>query len=136
MATAAQIRTAVDNRLATFWTALGNYQDAFYITNHRYAQFLRSASVIPADGNAALPDVGDAQPVGTRVSWPANWINTPIEGQLEVHEYVCPDGTAGYVAFARVTINGNTWERAQAVGPEAAARTHGWAQMADARAQP
>lgn len=131
MATPAAIRATVDSRLTTFWNLLQTYEDNFATShNGHYAQFLKSASVIPADGNAVLPDVGAAQPVGTQVSWPSNWITTPIEGQLEVHEYVCPDGQAGYVAFARVTINGNTWERAQGAGPEAAARTHAWAQMA------
>ena len=36
----------------------------------------------------------------------------------EVHEYVCPDGSVGYVLLSRVLIGSVVYERRENVGPE------------------
>lgn len=122
------LRDTVDSRLTVAWNRLQTFQTNYFQANGKYAQFLKTHSVIPSEGDAALPDVGTATPVGTATRYPSNWIDTAMEWQLEIHEYRTPDGQAGYVAFARVTINSRTWERSAQVGPESW-RQHGWADV-------
>lgn len=128
MATAAEIRQAVDTRLGTLWAAIQTRQDSYFATHGRYWQGLRTASSIPADGAESLPDVGTAQPhYQSGAPWPATIRNTTLPMAIEVHQYVSPQGP-GYQATVTVTINGRTWARTAQHGPETW-RAHGWREI-------
>lgn len=124
MATPAQIRQAVDDRLAALWTAIQNKEAAYYAANGKYWQGLRTMSAIPADGATALPDIGTATPTDQPDPWPAALRQVAMEMALQIDVYDGPSGV-GYVATVSVRINSRVWERAAQVGPETW-RQHGW----------
>lgn len=129
MATPAQIRQAVDDRLTALWNAIQNKQDN-YAANHggKYWQGLRTHSIDPADGTAVLPSIGTACPTDQPGQpWPNAILTTPIEMSLQIDCYDGPQGK-GYQATVTVTISGNTWIRTAQVGPETY-RAHGWRQL-------
>ncbi len=127
MATPAQIRQAVDDRLAALWSAIQT-KEAAYAAAHggRYWQGRRTHSVIPADGGAALPDIGVTTPTDQPDPWPAALRQVAMEMALQIETYDGPAGV-GYAATVFVRINGVVWERAAQVGPETW-RQHGWRQ--------
>lgn len=127
MATLAQIRTAVDNRLTALWPTMQTRQ-ATYLANHgRYWQGLRTHSVNPAEGNTVLPTVGTAVPYYQTAAdaWPSAILTTALEMVLWMDQYVTPDGTPGYVGTVQVDVLGHTYQRSQQVGPETW-RTDAW----------
>ena len=124
MATPAQIRQAVDDRLAALWTAIQNKEAAYYAANGKYWQGLRTMSAIPADGATALPDIGTATPTDQPDSWPLALRQVAMEMALRIDTYAGAQGN-GYVATVFVSINGTVWRRAAQVGPETW-RQHGW----------
>ena len=128
MATANEIRQAVDDRLATIWPAIQSRQATYAAAhNGRYWQGLRTASVIPADGATATPTIGTRCPSDQPGQpWPLAIRQTAMEMAVQIDVYDGPRGT-GYVATLYVRINGNTWERAAQVGPESY-RAHPWRQ--------
>ncbi len=129
MATPAQIRTQVDNALATLWGAFQNKQDTYFANHGRYYQLILTHSVTPADGNSVVPDQLNLKPHYEAQSAQDLGINIPsVPFALECHQYVTPDGTCGYQAFVSVTIAGNTWMRSAQVGPETW-RAFGWTQV-------
>lgn len=125
MATPAQIRQAVDDRLAALWTAIQN-KEAQYAAAHggRYWQGRVTHSVIPADGATATPDIGTATPTDQPDPWPLALRQVAMEMALAINCYSGPQGD-GYVATVFVSINGTVWRRAAQVGPETW-RQHGW----------
>jgi hypothetical protein len=129
MATAAQIRQAVDDRLATLWTAIQNKEAAYMAAhNGRAWQGLVTHAVYPADGTTVLPTIGATCPTDQQGQpWPNAILTTPIEMAIQIDCYDGPQGT-GYQATVYVTINGNTWARAAQVGPESW-RQQGWQQL-------
>lgn len=125
MATLAQIRHAVDAKLAALWTTIQTRQDAYAAAHDgRYWQGLRTHTITPVDGVKALPDVGNATPTDQPVAWPAAILTTPLEMALQIDVYDGPAGQ-GYVATVQVDVLGQTYERAAQVGPEAW-RAYGW----------
>lgn len=125
MATAQQIKDQVDGKLATLWGTLQNHQDAFFAANRRYKQLLISHSVTPADGAETLPDVGTKKPHYELSGYPTGLKNVALPFSIAVHQYVTPDGTAGYQAMVTVQVGADIWERTAQVGPETW-RQHNW----------
>lgn len=129
MATPAQIRQAVDDRLAALWAAIQNKQD-IYAASHggRYWQGLRTHTITPADESTALPSIGAQCPTDQLGQpWPNAILTAPMEMALQIDVYDGPQGT-GYQATVWVTIAGNTWMRTAQVGPENW-RVSGWRQL-------
>lgn len=128
MPTLAQIRTAVDNKLAALWPVVQAKQ-ATYAANHngRFWQGLVTRSIPPADGATALPDVGQKCPTDQPDPWPSAILTTPMEMSLVIDVYSGPLGD-GYVATVQVTVLGQTYERAAQVGPETW-RQYAWRAM-------
>jgi hypothetical protein len=129
MATLAQIRDAVDARLANLWPAIQTRQ-ATYAANHngRYWQGLRTHSVNPAEGNTVLPNIGTTCPTDQPGEpWPLSIRQTPIEMAAVIDVYDGPLGV-GYQANVFVAVLGNVYTRTAQVGPETW-RTQGWRQL-------
>lgn len=119
MATPAQTRNAVDQRLADLWPVIQAKQDAYAAAHGgRHWQGLRSRSIAPADGATELPDVGSTCPTDQPGQpWPAAILSTPMEMALRIDCYESAAGN-GYQATVWVTIGANTWTRRAQVGPE------------------
>lgn len=128
MATLQQIKDQVDAKLATLWTAIQNKEDAYFTANGRYWQGLLTHSVTPADGTETLPNVGTNAPAYQGSPYPTAIRNVALPFVLEIHQYVCPDGTKGYQAFVYVTVLGETYSRSAQVGPETF-RVFGWTKV-------
>jgi hypothetical protein len=54
-----------------------------------------------------------------------------VENEItkEVHEYVCPDGKAGWQAFLTETVDGKKMTKSFGEGPEAESRSFGWTEV-------
>ena len=122
MATAAQIRAAIDTRLATLATRVEAYQAARLAAGaRRCRQILGTHDVVPADG-ATAP---------TRPAIVSEWaeigatLPPDLEVQLAVHEYEGPLGV-GWQLEARVVLAGRSWLRVIHSGPETW-RARAWA---------
>lgn len=123
MATAAQIRTAIDTRLAVLAAHVEAYQAQRLAAGaRRCRQILASHDATPADG-ATLP----TRPA-VAAAWAELGVTLPadLEVRLEVVEYKGPLG-AGWQLEARVRLAGKTWLRVIHSGPET------WRQRAWAR---
>jgi hypothetical protein len=129
MATAAQIRSAVDAKLANVWTAIQNKETAYANAhNGRFWQGLKTHTIDPADGATALPTIGGACPSDQAGQpWPSAILTTPLEMAVQIDCYDGPGGQ-GYQATVYVTILGATWTRTAQSGPETW-RASGWAQV-------
>lgn len=125
--TPADIKNAVDARLAQLWGVIQSRQDAYFQANGRFWQGLRTHTVTPNDGNTATPTVGTRTPSDLTDPWPPAIRNTPIEMALQVDAYDGPLGK-GYVGTVQVTIGGRTWQRSAQVGPEVW-RQRGWEEI-------
>jgi hypothetical protein len=117
-----QIRDAADSQLATIWSGVQTREAAYFATHNKYAQALRthSLAIVPADGATVLPDVGVAVPSyqDSSTAWPLSVRTTALRFALAVHEYIRPDGVAGYTGYVWVVIGGHLWMRAQDSGAE------------------
>lgn len=118
MATPAEIRQAVDDKLVTLQAVITSRQDTFFATNGRYWQGLRTHTLNPSDGAETIPDIGAATPTDEGQAWPAVIRATAIPMTIEIHKYHGPGGH-GYAVILTVTIAGGTWRRIFQVGPEA-----------------
>lgn len=127
MATPAQIRTQVDNKLAQLWASIQTKQDNYLATHGTYWQGLKTHTVYPADGNTSIPNVGSNSPSYQNDPWPNAILIQSLPMAIEIHQYIGPNGR-GYVGFVYVTIAGNTFYRSQDSGPEPW-RTQGWTQL-------
>jgi hypothetical protein len=125
--TPAEIRDAVDAKLATLWNAIQN-KEATYASNHqgRYWQGLRTHTLEPSDGLELLPTIGLTVPSDQADPWPLAIRTSLLPMSIQIDVYDGPDGV-GYVATVRVTINGQIWMRSAQVGPETW-RQQGWHQ--------
>lgn len=129
MATLAQIKTAVDNRLITLLGVVATKQTT-YAGNHggHYWQGQKTHSVNPADGNTVLPDIGTTCPVGQPGDpWPLAARNTASEMAAQIDVYksaVTP--FEGYAVTVWVDVLGTTYSRTQNVVGDEAYRTIGW----------
>ena len=126
MATPAQIRNAVDTRLANLWSTIQTRQDAYHATHGRYWQGRRTHTLDPADGTEVLPDIGTACPPDSE-PYPASWRSQTYPMSLQLDVYDGPQGK-GYLALVQVTINGPAWRRIAQVGPETQ-RVRPWHQL-------
>jgi hypothetical protein len=129
MATPAQIRAAIDTWLANAWPVLVARQATYYANHNRYWQGIRNPATLPADGTTLPPDLS-LRPGYQAETWADFGLSLPAQMQLsiEVHQYIVPDGTAGFVAFCWVTLGGRTWLRARDSGAEPW-RTQAWADV-------
>lgn len=127
MATPAQIRNAVDDRLAQLWSTIQARQDSYHAAHGHYWQGLRTHTLAPADGNETAVDVGVRCPSDQLGEpWPTAIRNLSLPMSLQINCYAGPAGE-GYEAVATVTIGASTWFRVAQVGPETH-RTFGWRQ--------
>ena len=128
MATLQQIKDAVDARLASLWGAIQNREDTFLASNGRYFQGLRTHTVVPSEGNTALPNIGTTTPTDqTGQPWPVAIRNTAMEMAIQIDVYDGPQGR-GYQATAYVSVLGHLYARTQQVGPETY-RNRGWQEL-------
>lgn len=128
MATPAQIRAAIDARLAALWPTLVTRQNT-YAASHggRFWQGLRTNSTPPADGADGTGDRLTDRPYYQSEDWAAMGVSSWVEAfSLEVTQYVGPLGN-GWVATATVTLGGRTFCRSKGQGPES--RDAGWAEV-------
>lgn len=134
MPTLAQVRTAVDARLANLWTnQIQPKQAAFLAARGKYWQGIRTTVLtalpnnLTADGTTAevVPDTS-VHPTDQAETWAdANIsLGATIPMALEIHTY---DGLGGmgYVGIVYVKVNGTTYVRAQNNGPQTW-RTFAW----------
>ncbi len=117
MATPAQIRDAVDAKLATLWQAVQNKEDAYFQAHGRYWQGRRTHTVTPADGVETLPNIGTGTPTDQPDPWPLALRNSPLPMALQIDVYESPQGH-GYAATVTVRIAGQDYQRTAQVGPE------------------
>lgn len=65
----------------------------------------------------------------------AKYEHVPLEDcgncKRQVDEYVTPAGEPGYVVTVHMEKDGKKYCKATGHGPEAKARTHGWAELSD-----
>ena len=122
--TPAEIRDAIDARLAQLWPVVQDKEAKYFAAHGHYWQGLRTHTLLPADGNLALPDVGETTPTDQLDPWPEAIKTIAIEMALVIDVYDGPFGQ-GYVASAWVMINGRTFVRSAQVGPETW-RVEGW----------
>jgi hypothetical protein len=129
MATPAQIRSAVDTKLAALWAAVQSREDTYFANHGRYWQGLKTHTVIPADGATATPDIGSAVPYYQAAgdAWPSGILTQSLPMSLDITQYQGPTGS-GYVATVSVLITGHLWQRAQDSGAESY-RTFSWTDM-------
>lgn len=130
MPTLAQIQTAIDTRLANQWSILVQVQNNYFAAHGRYAQGLRTHSIIPSEGNEATADRLNARPTDQAESWndlaAANGFSFPATNiaTVQITPYVSPLGQ-GWQAVLTVRVGNNLYKRAGQVGPETW-RAHGW----------
>lgn len=139
MPTLAQVRNAVDARLATLWTGQVIPRQTAYAGNHggRFWQGLVTftISALPNNPNDANPTLLEVTPVlNTHPTDQAfTWIDAGINLEatipmaLQMDVYDGPLGK-GYVGTVWGKWNGNLYSRSQQVGPETF-RTLPWAQV-------
>lgn len=130
MATPAQIRQAVDDKLAAAWSHIQARQTAFFNNKGRYFQGKRTHTLAPADGTEVAPDALADHPTDQAETWGDAGFVLPatLPMVLEIHVYRTADNGYGYVGIVEVTINNKTWRRQAQVGPETY-RAHGWAEI-------
>lgn len=124
--TLAEIRDAVDAKLATLWPTVQARQ-ATYAANHngRYFQLLPTHLILPADGletalaNLLAKPSYQAESGADFGGWPAT-----LPMCLTIHQYDGPQGR-GYAGICEVVVSGTTYWRAAQVGPETW-RAFGW----------
>lgn len=131
MATLAQVRTKVDDWLASKWPTLVARQSNFFNNRGRYWQGVKTHTIVPvftsgADGDS-IGDNLDYFPSDAFSNWSnafPEFLTTPIPCALQCDAYDGPDGK-GWVATVWVRFNGTLYTRSQNVGPESY-RTKPW----------
>lgn len=128
MPTLAQIRDAVDAKLAEWWPTVTDRQAAYLAAKGRYWQGIRVISGDPPEDMAAVPCNAAAKPTDQAEDWTAFGLALPatLGFVLRIDVYDGPAGK-GYVATVEAKKNGVIYERARNVGPEAF-RTFAWRQ--------
>lgn len=126
--TPAQIRQAVDDKLAAAWTQLQNRQTAYLGARGRYFQGIKTHVVTPADGDETAPDL-TGRPTDQAETWTGAGFNLPatLPMALQIDTYDGPQGK-GYVGILWVQIGGQLWRRSAQVGPETW-RARAWEQV-------
>lgn len=130
MASLAQIKQAVDDRLSTLWSAIQTKENAYALSNGgKYWQGLVTHSVTPSEGASALPDVGTKVPTDQNDPYPLALRNSTMPMSIMIDVY---DGSLGkgYQATVRVSALGKIYERTAQVGNEAW-RAQGWHEIID-----
>ena len=126
--TLANLQTAVNNRLATFWPAFRSKQTAYKAINGRYWQGL-VFSTVPDDGALVSPNYSlVAGPQNTAWSTFVNGdLPATVEAQMWCDTYEAPGDTFGYTLTCRVSKGGVTYERIAWVEDGALKTTGSWA---------
>ena len=128
MATPAQIRNAIDDKLASIWSAVQTKQANHLAANGKYFQGILTPVVTPTDGEETAPDE-TLKPTDQIHTWSGATFNLPatIPMAIALDSYDGPNGK-GFVGRVEVVINGNRWRRTAQIGPETY-RTKAWAQV-------
>lgn len=124
MATLAEIRDAVDAKLAGLWAAIQNKQDAYFLAHGHYWQGLRTHATLPTEGTETLPSVGVSIPTDQPDPWPVGIRNSTLPMAIQIDTYFGPEGD-GYQATVTVSVLGKVYARTAQVGPETD-RQVGW----------
>jgi len=124
-ATPAEIRAAIDARLAQLWPVVQTKEANYLAAHGHYWQGLRTHRfTLPADGALVTPDIGALTPTDQPDPWPSAITTINLEMALVIDVYDGPLGD-GYVASVWVMIGGRVWMRSAQVGPETW-RVEGW----------
>lgn len=130
MATLAQIRNAVDARLADFFPKIRARQEQ-YAGNHggNYWQGI-AFSTVPDDGALVSPDYS-VRPTDQPSSWADAGVDADlpagVEAQLRIDVYGAPGGHYGYFVTARISKNGITYGRTARVEDGVVLTAGSWA---------
>jgi hypothetical protein len=126
--TLAQIQTAVNSRLSTFWSGFRTKQTAYKAAHGRYWQGLVFSSV-PDDGALVTPNYNLVAGSHTD-SWAAilnGDLPSQVEAQMFCDTYEAPEGIHGYFLTCRVSKSGVTYERVAQVENGGLVTTGSWA---------
>lgn len=116
----AEIDAATETRLAT-WVPV---QESYRAQNGRYMQVLCSHSVIPADGNATVPDrLAEAPHDQQQAIADLGFGAEPLTAAFAVDAHEGQDGF-GWTLLLSVIWAGVVWQRA--IGHGAHSYSHGW----------
>lgn len=135
----ADIKAAVNARLASLWPAFKAKQEAYRATHGRYWQGLPLLAAVPDDGVTVAPTLtvapndcyhtieqgtetvpamdGGTTQVPKRVRVPHDWtflgaaLPAQVEAQFTCDVYCAPGGIHGYYLTARVSRLGKTYRR-------------------------
>jgi len=131
MATIAQIRDAVNAKLAPILAAIDDAQTVYFGIKGRYWQGLWTHSIAPLNAELLSPDRYSDKPTDIAETWAQlasavnSLVDVPIPCRIRCDVYNGPGGW-GYVASGEVRVNGKTYLRSVNRGPESW-RTHDWA---------
>ena len=123
MPTLAQVRTAVDTKLASLWGNVQTRQANYFATHGRYWQGIITTDVDKLPDNLASGNVLEMTPDLTRrpSDQATSWVdvglvsgNLPMAIQIDV--YQAPSGY-GYIATVYVQYRGTIYFRSASVGP-------------------
>ncbi len=136
MPTLAQVRNRVNNWLSDRWPLIQARQAAYFRRHGRYFQGLPTHSEPPqhssAGDNDEIPDRLNGRPTDQAESW-RDFLDelhdAPLPAAIRSDVYQGWRGF-GYVITVQVRFDGDTYERAQHVGPEAD-RAFNWRQFVD-----
>lgn len=123
MATPAQIIANIETRLANQWPVLVNVQNRYFNRHGRYAQGLRTHTILPSEGVDAAADRLNARPTDQAESWndlaTENGFSFPATNiaALQIDAYNGLEGH-GWSASLTVKINNKFYKRTVNVGPE------------------
>jgi hypothetical protein len=126
--TLAEIRTAVDAKLAELWPVVQTKQAAYLASRGRYWQGIRTIAGNPPEDAAEVAVNLAAKPSYQAESWADFAIGLPatLGFSLRIDTYSGPQGK-GYVGTVEAMKNGVIYDRAANVGPETW-RAHPWQQ--------
>jgi hypothetical protein len=107
--TLAQLKTKANAKLATFWTALQNRQDAYFAKHGKYFQLLAGSDLTIDGADTTFSGVSPSDEVHT-VDIDYAWSDT-VPFKIEVHEWVGAD--KGYTAIVTAENNGSLYQRSR-----------------------
>lgn len=117
-----QLRTRADTVLADFWNTLTTRQEAYKALHGRYFQLLVTNAV--ADGTetafTALAPSYEQYSADYQLTFA-----TTVPFMIEVHQWIAPDGSAGYQGLVKIVYQGTTYFRQR----DSLANDSGWGQV-------
>ena len=117
------IPAEVDERISVFMAYLIERQLDYHYLAGRFAQMMPSHSSPPAEGDQTYPDGWFISPTDQRYDWAAlaalRFEPLPFSATIDTSDG--PNGTS-FTACFRMIVDGQTWKRCSAYGPDASGR--------------